>query len=142
MTKEHCNNNPELADLRVMLAEQMARANKAEATLTERRAQFETTQRQLEDTSLELLRVRACCAEMRMLLLDAFRAVSMGHLWTVDTNKVAHALTTDCGQPILEKLRVLTKALEHYATCSDGCTCGDGWSHDIAIRALETAKKV
>lgn len=26
----------------------------------------------------------------------------------------------------------LAAALEHYATCSDGCTCGDGWSHDLA----------
>lgn len=116
-----------------------------EAALSERRSQFETTQRQLEETSVELLRVRACCAEMRMLLLDAFRAVSMGHLWTVDTNKVAHALTTDCGQPILEKLRVLTEALRLYHEAWNGepldwrkAMCEASKNAD---KALETAKK-
>lgn len=28
------------------------------------------------------------------------------------------------------------EALEHYAQCSDGCTCGDGWDHGVAIKAL------
>jgi len=27
-------------------------------------------------------------------------------------------------------------ALEGYATCCDGCTCGDGWSHASAVEAL------
>jgi len=32
-----------------------------------------------------------------------------------------------------EKMRA---ALAHYAECGDGCTCGDGWSHNIALAAL------
>ena len=36
-----------------------------------------------------------------------------------------------------EQVKVLRKALGSYAECCDGCTCGDGWSHDIAIEALE-----
>ena len=30
----------------------------------------------------------------------------------------------------------LREALKTYAECSDGCTCGDGWSHDPAQAAL------
>lgn len=30
----------------------------------------------------------------------------------------------------------LREALESYAICSDGCTCGDGWDHKIAQEAL------
>lgn len=30
----------------------------------------------------------------------------------------------------------LREALRSYASCSDGCTCGDGWSHDVAREAL------
>ena len=33
----------------------------------------------------------------------------------------------------------LRKALQSYAECGDGCTCGDGWSHDIANAALTPA---
>ena len=32
-------------------------------------------------------------------------------------------------------------ALEHYAACSDGCTCGDGWDHTLAIEALAGGKE-
>ena len=35
-----------------------------------------------------------------------------------------------------EKLRVAVSALESYAGCGDGCTCGDGWSHKSADEAL------
>jgi hypothetical protein len=34
-------------------------------------------------------------------------------------------------------VQVLLHALESYSECSDGCTCGDGWSHEFAIKALE-----
>ena len=30
----------------------------------------------------------------------------------------------------------LREALKTYAECSDGCTCGDGWSHDPAQATL------
>ena len=30
----------------------------------------------------------------------------------------------------------LRDALKSYAACGDGCTCGDGWSHDTANAAL------
>ncbi len=30
----------------------------------------------------------------------------------------------------------LLAACEHYAECGDGCTCGDGWSHDVALAAI------
>lgn len=39
-----------------------------------------------------------------------------------------------------EQVKVLREALGSYAECCDGCTCGDGWSHDIAIEALERTK--
>ena len=32
------------------------------------------------------------------------------------------------------------EVLEEYATCSDGCTCGDGWSHDSAKALLAKLK--
>ena len=28
------------------------------------------------------------------------------------------------------------ETLEHYAACSDGCTCGDGWDHEQARETL------
>ncbi len=37
---------------------------------------------------------------------------------------------------IVARVQVLEEALKTYATCSDGCTCGDGWSHDLARWAL------
>ena len=39
-----------------------------------------------------------------------------------------------------DQVKVLREALGSYAECCDGCTCGDGWSHDIAIEALEQTK--
>ncbi len=30
----------------------------------------------------------------------------------------------------------LLAACEHYAECGDGCTCGDGWGHDVALAAI------
>ena len=39
-----------------------------------------------------------------------------------------------------EQVKVLRAALGSYAECCDGCTCGDGRSHDIAIEALEQTK--
>ncbi len=35
----------------------------------------------------------------------------------------------------------LRNALEGYAHCGDGCTCGDGWSHEGAKIALELTKE-
>ncbi len=35
----------------------------------------------------------------------------------------------------------LRNALEGYAHCGDGCTCGDGWSHEGAKIALEMTKE-
>jgi hypothetical protein len=41
-----------------------------------------------------------------------------------------------------KRVAVLEGALRHYAECSEGCTCGDGWSHDVAKMALsETARQ-
>ncbi len=37
------------------------------------------------------------------------------------------------------KIVWLREALEYYASCSDGCTCGDGWNHTVAIDALSKA---
>jgi hypothetical protein len=34
----------------------------------------------------------------------------------------------------------LREALKGYAACGDGCTCGDGWSHDAAREALSITK--
>ena len=39
-----------------------------------------------------------------------------------------------------EQVKVLREALRAYSECCDGCTCGDGWDHDIAIEALEQTK--
>ena len=36
----------------------------------------------------------------------------------------------------LDEIVKLRDALKSYAACGDGCTCGDGWSHDIANAAL------
>lgn len=36
-----------------------------------------------------------------------------------------------------EEIARLSEALRYYAECSDGCTCGDGWGHEIAIEALK-----
>lgn len=33
----------------------------------------------------------------------------------------------------------LVEALRGYAACRDGCTCGDGWSHEPAREALKKA---
>lgn len=37
-------------------------------------------------------------------------------------------------------LKCYREALEEYAECSDGCTCGDGWGHSTAMRALGRLK--
>jgi hypothetical protein len=36
-------------------------------------------------------------------------------------------------------IRGLVEVLKGYATCGDGCTCGDGWDHASAERAIERA---
>jgi hypothetical protein len=40
-----------------------------------------------------------------------------------------------------EKVKRLIEALRGYAECCDGCTCGDGWSHDAARSALAEVEK-
>lgn len=40
---------------------------------------------------------------------------------------------------LIAEVRRLREALKEYAGCGDGCTCGDGWSHDTAIEALEAS---
>ncbi len=35
------------------------------------------------------------------------------------------------------KLIIAKAALESYASCCDGCTCGDSWSHDVAEKVLK-----
>jgi uncharacterized small protein (DUF1192 family) len=36
-----------------------------------------------------------------------------------------------------EEIARLRAALEDYAECGDGCTCGDGWDHKTAQEALK-----
>ena len=38
--------------------------------------------------------------------------------------------------PLRDENKRLREALKTYAECSDGCTCGDGWSHDPAQATL------
>lgn len=33
-------------------------------------------------------------------------------------------------------LKAAIEGLRAYAGCCDGCTCGDGWSHDAAMETL------
>ena len=40
---------------------------------------------------------------------------------------------------VREVLGEVIAALRSYAACSDGCTCGDGWDHNIACEALPRA---
>ncbi len=49
---------------------------------------------------------------------------------TVDTKVAAKVLA------ILNGEDDLLAACEHYAECGDGCTCGDGWGHDVALAAI------
>lgn len=42
----------------------------------------------------------------------------------------------DIVRELLDALKVSQDALRGYADCRDGCTCGDGWSHDAAREAL------
>lgn len=49
------------------------------------------------------------------------------------------AQVTDDRDTARAKCAEMRRALEHYAKCSDGCTCGDGWSHDTAREALSDA---
>lgn len=37
---------------------------------------------------------------------------------------------------ITAKLALAVRTLESYEQCGDGCTCGDGWSHNPAVEAL------
>ena len=41
------------------------------------------------------------------------------------------------GMKLEQTVETLREALENYATCGDGCTCGDGWGHEVAIEALK-----
>ncbi len=44
--------------------------------------------------------------------------------------------TLDCLRIVREERTDLLDVCEHYAECGDGCTCGDGWSHDVARDAI------
>ncbi len=46
-----------------------------------------------------------------------------------------------CSPGTRDRLGALEGALKSYAECGDGCTCGDGWSHQEAIDALAGSKK-
>ena len=38
---------------------------------------------------------------------------------------------------LLNEIETMRDALKTYAECSDGCTCGAGWSHEAARDALK-----
>lgn len=37
---------------------------------------------------------------------------------------------------VIAMLKAAIEGLRAYAGCCDGCTCGDGWSHDAARETL------
>lgn len=37
---------------------------------------------------------------------------------------------------VIAMLKAAIEGLRAYAGCCDGCTCGDGWSHDAAMETL------
>ena len=41
-----------------------------------------------------------------------------------------------------DRIKRVEGVLEGYAQCSDGCSCGDGWSHEPAIEALSICREV
>lgn len=90
----------------------------------------------------ELEKVQAACAEMRQRLKNIVDDGACAEDWIEGecswclSKKLLES--TDCGRGWLspDKARKLREVLKHYATCSDGCTCGDGWSHEMAKEAL------
>ena len=62
---------------------------------------------------------------------------------TFDNFKKAAAALAERVQPqpqLAKDYAAAVEILKQYAQCGDGCTCGDGWSHDAAEEFLsETA---
>ncbi len=54
-------------------------------------------------------------------------------------NECNTGYTADLLRRAIIEIERLREALEHYASCSDGCICDDGWDHTVAIDALSKA---
>ena len=57
-----------------------------------------------------------------------------------DDNETTEQFVLGYVKELEGQIKVLREALRAYSECCDGCTCGDGWDHDIAIEALEQTK--
>ena len=68
--------------------------------------------------------------QAELTALEAHMRALASKLKTVEQNEL---------QTLRDERDRLRDALQAYAECSDGCTCGDGWSHDAAQAALTPA---
>lgn len=97
----------------------------------------------------------ANCAGLRELLSDYEKAArsrdalvrQLDVIWNGEAGAAKQASLCDIVSQmevevpeLREQIKVLREALGSYAECCDGCTCGDGWSHDIANAALDQTK--
>lgn len=60
--------------------------------------------------------------------------------WRVDQSPdgmlYEDAVSASFARALERRNAALAEALTHYAQCGDGCACGDGWDHTVALDAL------
>lgn len=71
------------------------------------------------------------------LLVLAVDAIAASQSADAKMDHLLAALNCKTVDEAIERVEMLRDTLEGYATCSDGCTCGDGWNHDAATAALK-----
>lgn len=86
--------------------------------------------------------IEQATADLRTTLRDSIHHASLFKQGMDEAEQRAEAQTeafrhaSDDGISAEAENKRLREALENYATCCDGCTCGDGWDHDVARAAL------
>lgn len=120
----------------------------------------ENWQARAEAAEKELERVRKACAAKHQALLDAkdwlwnyeaklerLKVIRIENSWEYELQSrvndiIQSAISTNAGSDYhhRDEFKPLVEALEFYAECKDGCTCGDGWSHEAAQEALSDAR--
>jgi len=73
---------------------------------------------------------------LRLIPADLWSGAGFGQDNESKTKETARDLSKRL-EKAYEEIARLRAALESYAECSDGCTCGDGWDHKTAQEALK-----
>ena len=118
--------------------------DRLEAELATKNAHLEQVEAELNLARMTLADKMRECVRLAISLhhcLAGALELNDSHDWPV-SRLIREQVKDTNSTAIVDLLAPIMDALEHYAVCGDGCTCGDGWNHDVAREALAQLKSI